>query len=118
METAVEPRSRCWTHNEADAAVRDGKAEGVTVLAHDGRLQAAQQGHEASRRRTVFPSPTIHWRYKMLYWAVIFLVVALIAGVLGFSGIAGVATNIAWILFIVGLVLAVIFFISGRRPVP
>ena len=58
------------------------------------------------------------WRYRMLYWAVIFLVVALIAGVLGFSGIAGVASNIAWILFIVGLVLAVIFFIRGRRPVP
>src|SRR5919108_460310 len=50
----------------------------------------------------------------MLYYALIFLVVALIAGVLGFSGIAGTAANIAWILFVVGLVLAVVFFIRGR----
>mgnify|MGYP001151307516 CR=1 FL=1 len=52
----------------------------------------------------------------MLQWALIFLVVGLIAGILGFSGIAGVATQIAWILFVVGLVLAIVFFIAGRRP--
>ena len=52
----------------------------------------------------------------MLGWALIFLVVGLIAGVLGLSGIAGAATNIAWILFVIGLILALIFFISGRRP--
>lgn len=50
----------------------------------------------------------------MMYYALVFLVVALIAGVLGFSGIAGTAANIAWILFVVGLVLAVVFFIRGR----
>lgn len=52
----------------------------------------------------------------MISWAVTFLIVALIAAVLGFSGIAGVATQIAWILFVVGLILAVIFAIGGRRP--
>jgi uncharacterized membrane protein YtjA (UPF0391 family) len=52
----------------------------------------------------------------MLYWALIFLVVGLIAGVLGFSGIAGAATNIAWILFVVGLILALIFAVAGRKP--
>jgi uncharacterized membrane protein YtjA (UPF0391 family) len=50
----------------------------------------------------------------MIYYALVFLVVALIAGVLGFSGIAGTAANIAWILSVVGLVLAVVFFIRGR----
>lgn len=54
----------------------------------------------------------------MLQWALIFFVVAIIAAVLGFSGIAGAATNIAWILFVVGLVIAVILAISGRRRVP
>jgi uncharacterized membrane protein YtjA (UPF0391 family) len=44
------------------------------------------------------------------------LIIAIIAGVLGFSGIAGTAVNIAWILFVVGLVLALIFFVAGRRP--
>jgi uncharacterized membrane protein YtjA (UPF0391 family) len=52
----------------------------------------------------------------MLSWALTFLIIAIIAGVFGFSGIAGTATQIAWGLFVVGLVLAVIFFISGRRP--
>ncbi len=49
-----------------------------------------------------------------IYYALVFLVGALIAGVLGFSGIAGTAANIAWILFVVGLVLAVVFFVRGR----
>lgn len=52
----------------------------------------------------------------MLYWAAVFLVIGLIAGLLGFAGIAGVAANIAWILFVVGLVLALAFFVLGRRP--
>ncbi|HEY5569350.1 MAG TPA: DUF1328 domain-containing protein [Gammaproteobacteria bacterium] len=52
----------------------------------------------------------------MLYWALIFLVIALIAGALGFSGIAGTATSMAWILFVVGLVVALVFFLRGRRP--
>jgi uncharacterized membrane protein YtjA (UPF0391 family) len=50
----------------------------------------------------------------MLYWAAVFLVIALIAGVLGFGGVAGTAVNIAWILFVVGLILAVVFGVMGR----
>jgi uncharacterized membrane protein YtjA (UPF0391 family) len=52
----------------------------------------------------------------MIGWALTFLIVAIVAGLLGFSGIAGVATQIAWILFVVGLVLALVFFLMGRRP--
>ena len=51
----------------------------------------------------------------MFSWAVTFLIIAIIAGVLGFSGIAGTATHIAWILFVVGMIMAVIFWITGRR---
>jgi uncharacterized membrane protein YtjA (UPF0391 family) len=54
----------------------------------------------------------------MLSWAVTFFVIALIAAVLGFSGVAGAAANIAWILAVVGLILAVVFLISGRRTLP
>ena len=53
----------------------------------------------------------------MIGWAVTFLIVALVAAVLGFTGIAGVASNIAWILFVVGLILAVVFALFGRRAV-
>ena len=52
----------------------------------------------------------------MLYWAAVFLVIALVAALLGFTGVAGMSMNIAWILFIVGLILAVVFFVAGRRP--
>ncbi len=52
----------------------------------------------------------------MLYWAVVFLVVALVAALLGFTGIAGTAVNIAWILAVLGIIFAVIFTVLGRRP--
>jgi uncharacterized membrane protein YtjA (UPF0391 family) len=52
----------------------------------------------------------------MIAWAATFLLLALVAAALGFSGIAGVATQIAWLLFVVGLALAVIFAVKGRRP--
>ena len=45
----------------------------------------------------------------MIGWAVTFFVIAIIAALLGFSGIAGIAVNIAWILFVVGLILALVF---------
>ena len=41
----------------------------------------------------------------MLRWAVVFLVIALVAAVLGFGGLAGTAVGIAKILFFVFLVL-------------
>jgi uncharacterized membrane protein YtjA (UPF0391 family) len=50
----------------------------------------------------------------MIGLAVTFLIIALIAGVLGLSGVAGTAVNIAWILFVVGLILAVVTFVFGR----
>ena len=44
----------------------------------------------------------------MLGWALTFLVVALIAGVLGFTSVAGAAIGIAKILFFVFVVLFVV----------
>ena len=52
----------------------------------------------------------------MISWAVTFFVIALIAAVLGFSGIAGAAGNLAWICAVVGIVLALVFMVMGRRP--
>jgi uncharacterized membrane protein YtjA (UPF0391 family) len=52
----------------------------------------------------------------MLNWAVAFLILAVIAALFGFSGIAGTAMNIAWILAVVGIVAAIAFFVLGRRP--
>ena len=51
----------------------------------------------------------------MLSWAITFLVIALIAGLLGFTAIAGTAIGFAKIVFFVFLVLFVISLLMGRR---
>ena len=51
----------------------------------------------------------------MLYWAAVFFIIALIAAVFGFGGIAAGAVSIAKILFFVFLVLAIVALIFGRR---
>jgi uncharacterized membrane protein YtjA (UPF0391 family) len=52
----------------------------------------------------------------MLYYALVFLIVGLIAGALGLAGVAAVASQIAWILFLIGVVLLVIHLAKGRVP--
>lgn len=54
----------------------------------------------------------------MFSWAVTFLIIAIIAGVLGLTGIAGVSMEIAWTLFVVGLIVAIVFFVLGKRAPP
>lgn len=49
----------------------------------------------------------------MIGWAVTFLIIALIAAVLGFGGIAGFAVELAKIVFFVAIVLFVISAIFG-----
>lgn len=51
----------------------------------------------------------------MFTWALIFLIVALVAAFLGFGTLAGSAALIAKIVFVVGLVLAVLSYIYERR---
>jgi uncharacterized membrane protein YtjA (UPF0391 family) len=50
----------------------------------------------------------------MLYYALVFLIVGLIAGALGLFGVAAIAGQIAWILFLIGVVLLVIHLVTGR----
>lgn len=49
----------------------------------------------------------------MLYYAVVFFVIALIAAVFGFGGIAASAVGIAKILFMVFAILAIATFLFG-----
>lgn len=51
----------------------------------------------------------------MLSWTLTFLVIALIAAVLGFGVLAGTAMSVAKVLFLVFLVMFVLSFIMGRR---
>lgn len=56
----------------------------------------------------------------MLYWALVFFIVAVIAAIFGFGNIAAGATTIAQILFVVFLVLFIVSLVSGafrgRKP--
>jgi uncharacterized membrane protein YtjA (UPF0391 family) len=56
----------------------------------------------------------------MMGWAVTFLIVALIAAVLGFGGVAGVAIEAAKIVFFVAILLfaisAIVGLVRGRAP--
>ena len=49
----------------------------------------------------------------MLYWALMFLVIALVAAVFGFGGIASTAAGMAQILFVIALVLFVVSLFAG-----
>ncbi len=49
----------------------------------------------------------------MIKWAIIFAIVGLVAGVLGFTGIAGAAIGIAKFLFWAAIAIAVVLFILG-----
>jgi uncharacterized membrane protein YtjA (UPF0391 family) len=49
----------------------------------------------------------------MLKWALIFAVVALIAGILGFTSIAGTSMAIAKTLFFIFLVIFVVLLLGG-----
>jgi uncharacterized membrane protein YtjA (UPF0391 family) len=51
----------------------------------------------------------------MLSWALLFLVIALIAALFGFTGVAGTSMVAAKILFFVFLVLFVVSLIAGNR---
>jgi uncharacterized membrane protein YtjA (UPF0391 family) len=72
------------------------------------------------RRTLDFHAPSSRRRMQMLGWALVFLVVALIAGLLGFTGLAVASAGIAQILFYIFVVLFVvsslIYLIRGRAP--
>jgi len=49
----------------------------------------------------------------MLYWALMFLVVALVAAIFGFGGIASTATGIAQVLFVIAIIMFVVSLFAG-----
>jgi uncharacterized membrane protein YtjA (UPF0391 family) len=59
--------------------------------------------------------------FAMFSWVVTFLVIALIAGVLGFGGVAGASIEIAKAIFFIAIVLflisAVVGLVRGRTRV-
>ena len=56
----------------------------------------------------------------MLRWALIFLIIAIVAAIFGFGGVAGAATSMAQILFYVFVAMFIVSLLfgllTGRRP--
>ncbi|MDX1963688.1 MAG: DUF1328 domain-containing protein [Pirellulales bacterium] len=52
----------------------------------------------------------------MLHWTIVFLVIALIAGVFGFTSIYAAASGIAQILFFIFIVLFILSLLFGQVP--
>lgn len=51
----------------------------------------------------------------MLSWAITFFIIAIVAAIFGFSGVASDSAYIGKILAVIGIVLAIITFIFSRR---
>jgi uncharacterized membrane protein YtjA (UPF0391 family) len=49
----------------------------------------------------------------MLYYALVFLLIGLVAGALGLFGVAAMAGQISWILFLVGVVILIVHLVAG-----
>jgi uncharacterized membrane protein YtjA (UPF0391 family) len=52
----------------------------------------------------------------MLHYAIVFFVVALIAALLGFRGVAGLSAEIGWLFAVLAAVFLVVAVLSGRGP--
>ncbi len=49
----------------------------------------------------------------MIQWAIVFLVLAVVAGILGFVWVTGVVASVAKLIFAILLMLCLAFFIAG-----
>jgi len=76
---------------------------GIRAQRSESRIAAEEGGGRTSRKRDLT---------HMLYWALMFFVVALVAAVLGFGGISIAAAGIAKILFFVFLVLFLVSLVT------
>ncbi len=56
----------------------------------------------------------------MLSWALVFFVIALIAAVLGFRGVAGLSAEIGWLFAVLAVILLIVALLTGgsSHPVP
>ena len=53
----------------------------------------------------------------MLSWALTFFVIALVAAVLGFRGVAGMSAQFGYLFIVVAVIMLAIGLLAGRGPV-
>jgi uncharacterized membrane protein YtjA (UPF0391 family) len=105
-------RSTAPLDRTASAGARCANQMPPTVaceLLRERRLPGSERLRVATKQGDLLEEQT------MLWYSIVFLIIALIAGAFGFFGVAGAAVSIAKILFFVFLVLFVISLLVGRR---
>jgi len=58
---------------------------------------------------------TCKGEFEMLYWALVFLLIAIVAGAIGFGGVAVAFAGLAKIVFFIFLVLLVVSLVAHVR---
>jgi len=71
----------------------------------------------ASIHISIFFSSPQNKTIIMLRWSITFLIIAIVAGILGFGALAGTAAYFAKILFVIAIVVFLISLITGRNKV-
>src|SRR5262249_42758799 len=127
------PSSRPSFQDWNESAPSRGKDERTTLKGHSytpgqwrGRRSVTRRpptwqpgGHIGrSSSGTALAFRVIGRTTDMLYYALLFLMFGLVAGALGLFVIAAVASQIAWVLFLIGIVLLVVHLVTGRTRVP
>lgn len=83
------------------------QARGREVCTGNGTFPA--QSGQACQRHPNFPRPNT----PMIKWAILFGVISLIAGALGFGGLAGAFAGVAKIIFFLFISLCVLVLVLG-----
>src|SRR5262249_56248683 len=52
----------------------------------------------------------------MLHWALVFFVIALVAALLGFRGVAGLSAEFGWVFVVLAVIFLAVGLLSGRTP--
>jgi uncharacterized membrane protein YtjA (UPF0391 family) len=52
----------------------------------------------------------------MLHWAIVFFVIALVAALLGFRGVAGLSAEFGWVFVVLAVIFLAVGLLSGRTP--
>jgi len=52
----------------------------------------------------------------MLHWALVFFVIALIAALLGFRGVAGMSAEFGWVFVVLAVIFLAMGLLSGLTP--
>ena len=52
----------------------------------------------------------------MLHWALVFFVIALVASLLGFGGVAGLSYQIGYLFAVLAAIFLIVWMVTGRAP--